>query len=152
MAVSLLTLTILLPPVTLRAVSRPAVNEPACSSEQRPFVIEINRGSYIDLVQAENVSCGLAPNVCYNDFLKHNTEIHIDDFYQQLDTFASTSQTDLGIIPTINLLDGYFQYFVIPDNQISDYSTDKRVSGCATRIQTENQRIFLVESISMSDD
>ena len=151
-AVSLLTLTILLPPVTLRAVSRPAVNEPACSSEQRPFVIEINRGSYIDLVQAENVSCGLAPNVCYNDFLKHNTEIHIDDFYQQLDTFASTSQTDLGIIPTINLLDGYFQYFVIPDNQISDYSTDKRVSGCATRIQTENQRIFLVESISMSDD
>ena len=150
-AVTLLALTVLLPPVTLRASSRPKLNEPVCPSEQRSFVININPGSYIDLVQGENGSCGLAPKICYDDFLTHNTEMHIDDFYQQLDTLASTSQTDMRIIPTINLLDGYFQYFVLPDSQMLDGISHELLSGCATRIQTENQRIFLIESISTYD-
>ena len=147
-SVSLLALTVLLPPVTLRASSVPALSEPACPAEQRSFVIDVNSGSYIDLVQGENTSCGLAPQICYNDFLKHNTEMSIDDFYQQLVSLASTSQNEMHIIPTINLLDGFFQYFVMTDNQVFDQSSQKLVSGCATRIQTENQRIFLVESIS----
>ncbi len=90
--------------------------------------------------------------ICYDDFLTHNTEMHIDDFYQQLDTLASTSHTDMRIIPTINLLDGYFQYFVTTDRQVLADSSHERLSGCATRIQTENQRIFLIESISASDE
>ena len=77
--------------------------------------------------------------------------MHIDDFYQQLDTLASTSQSDMRIIPTINLLDGYFQYFVLPDSQMLDGISHDLLSGCATRIQTENQRIFLIESISTYD-
>ena len=150
-SVILLTLTVLLPPVTLRASTRPVLAEPACSPEQRPFVIDIHPGSYIDLVQTKNASCGLAPKVCYDDFLKHNTEMHIDDFYQELATLANSSQTDIRIVPTINLLDGNFQYFVTTDSQVLGSSSQKLLSGCATRIQTENQRIFLVESISASD-
>ncbi|MGB7876669.1 MAG: hypothetical protein WBL25_19985 [Anaerolineales bacterium] len=149
-SVILLTLTVLLPPVTLRASSRPDLNEPLCSAEQRPFAIEVNSGSYIDLVLDKNVSCGLAPNICYEDFLKHNTEMYIDDFYQQLDSLASTSQADMRIIPTINQLDGYFQYFVITDSSVVESSSQKLLSGCASRIQTENQRIFWIESISTS--
>ena len=147
-SVTLLTLTFLLPPVTLRTSPRPTLAEPACLSEQRPFVININPGSYIDLVQANGASCGLAPKICYDDFLTHNTEMHIDDFYQQLDSLASTSQTDMRIIPTINLLDGYFQYFVTADSQVLAGSSHELLSGCAARIQTKNQRIFLVESLS----
>lgn len=150
-AVSLLALTVLLPPVTLRASSRPALAEPVCSPEQRPFVIKVNPGSYIDLVQGENAPCGLAPKICYDDFLKHNTEIYIDDFYQELETLAVSSHVDtMRIIPTVNLLDKYFQYFFITDNQVLVGSSHGLLSGCATRIQTENQRIFLVESISAS--
>ncbi len=149
-AISLLTLTVLLPPVTLRASARPALAEPACSPEQRPFVIKINPGSYIDLVRDENASCGLAPKICYDDFLNHNSEMYIDDFYQELDTLAVSSQTGMRIIPTVNLLDKYFQYFVITDSQVLAGSSHGLLSGCATRIQTENQRIFLVESISAS--
>ena len=147
-SVSILALTVLLPPMTLRASIRPALTEPTCSSEQRSFVINVNPDSYIDLVQDENTSCGLAPKICYDDFLQHNSEMHIDDFFQQLNSLASTSQTDMRIIPTINLLDGYFQYFITTDRQVLAGSSRKLLSGCATRIQTENQRIFLVESIS----
>jgi hypothetical protein len=54
----------------------------------------------------------------------------------------------MRIIPTINLLDKYFQYFVISDSQLPEGSSQKLLTGCATRIQTENQRIFWVESVS----
>jgi hypothetical protein len=150
-SVSLLVLTVLLPPVTLRVATKPALTEPACSLDQRSFVIAVNPGSYLDLVKDENISCGLAPTICYPDFLKHNTEMYIDDFYQGLDALAAASQTDMQIIPTINLLDGYFQYFVISDRQAISSSSQGLLLGCATRIQTENQRIFLVESILPSD-
>jgi hypothetical protein len=147
-AVSILTLTVLLPPITLRVNARPDLNEPVCSPEQRPFAIRVNPGSYIDLVQGESTSCGLVPGICYDDFLKHNTQAHIDDFYQQLYALASSSQTDMRIIPTINLLDKYFQYFVISDSRALKNTSQGLLIGCATRIQTENQRIFWVETIS----
>jgi hypothetical protein len=151
-SVSLLTLAVLLPPVTLRASSLPTLDGPVCSSKQRPFAIRINPGSYIDLVKDEDASCGLAPKICYDDFLKHNTELRIDDFYQELDSLAVSSQDGIGIIPTINLLDGYFQYFVITDRQVFASASQKLLSGCATRILTENQRIFLVESFLSPDE
>jgi hypothetical protein len=151
-SVSLLTLTVLLPPVTLRASTLPILNLPVCSSEQRPFAIRIKQGSYIDLVKDENASCGLAPKICYDDFLKHNTELRSDDFYQELDSLAGSFQDGIGIIPTINLLDGYFQYFVTTDRQVFDSASHKLLSGCATRILTENQRIFLVESFLSPDE
>jgi len=150
-SVSLLALTVLLPPVTLRISSRPTLDKLVCSAEQRPFIIDIHSGSYIDLIQDKNASCGLVPELCYEDFINHNTEMHIDDFYQELETLASSSQTDKHIVPTLNLLDGFFQYFVIADNQIPVDSSGRLLSGCATRIQTENQRIFLVETVSVSN-
>ena len=146
-SVSLLGLTVLLPPLTLRAGSLPTLNEPICPPDQRPFVISIHPGSYINLIRDENTSCGLAPNICYDDFLKHNSEMQIDDFYQELDSLVSESQIGVQLIPTINLLDGYFQYFVSTDPKVLGSTSQKLLSGCATRILTENQRIFVIESL-----
>lgn len=147
-SVALLALTVLLPPLILRASSRPALNAPACSADQRPFVIQVNAGSYIDLIRNGSEACGLAPEICFADFQKHNTEMGIDDFYQGLDDLASSSQTGMRIIPTVNLLDGYFQYFVMTDGRALTGLSQGMVTGCAARLQTENQRIFLIQSIS----
>lgn len=149
--VSLLVLTVLLPPVTLRASSRPVLATPTCSAEQRPFAIRINSGSYIDLVREETSSCGLAPGICLSDFHEHNTELHIDDFYRELDSMAASSLAGIRIIPTINLLDGYFQYFVTNDGRVLASSSVELLTGCARRVQTENQRIFLIESLSTEE-
>lgn len=151
-SVSLLALTVLLPPMTLCTSSLPALNAPTCSAEQRPFVIKINRGSYIDLVRDENTSCGLATEICLDDFRKHNTEIRIDDFYQELDSLADSFPAGMRIAPTVNLLDGYLRYFVIPGGRMLAGSSGELLSGCAARIQTENQRIFLVESVSAYEE
>ncbi len=149
--VSLLALSVLLPPVTLRLRSLPTLRPPVCSPDQRPFVIRVQSGSYIDLVQDRGRSCGLAPNLCYDDFLEHNSEMQIDDFYQELGSLVSESQTGVRIIPTVNQLDGYFQYFVTTDREALDSPSDGLVSGCASRILTENQRIFRIESFSASN-
>jgi hypothetical protein len=111
-------------------------------------VIRVNQGSYLDLVREEPYSCGLTPEICLADFRRHNTEMVGDDFYQELDSLATYSPVGVRIIPTINLLDGYFQYFVTSDSQVLSGSSGELLSGCAIRVQTENQRIFLIESIS----
>jgi hypothetical protein len=103
-------------------------------------------------VQADHTSCGLAPNICIADFLAFNTEKHIDDFYQELISLSSTTQTDVRIIPAINLLDGNFQYFVTTDESVLEGSQQLLLKGCATRILTENQRIFRIESLSSSGE
>jgi hypothetical protein len=151
-SVSLLALTALLPPVTLRLRSRPLLNAPACSPEQRPFAIRVNPGSYIDIVPVEHAPCGLAPEICLDDYRNHHTEISIDDFYQELDALVSSSPSETRIIPTLNLLDGFFQYFVATDRQVFANSPGNLFSGCAVRIETENQRIFLIESILPSNE
>jgi len=150
-SIPLLVLTVFLPPVTLRVCTRPVIREPVCPAEQRPFAIRINPASYIDLVQGQNASCGLAPAICLDDFRKHNTEMHTDDFYQRLDALIASSQSDMRVIPTINLLDGNFQYFITNDSQALA-SSSGLFSGCATLLQTENQRIFIVETISFYED
>lgn len=148
-SVSLLALTVLLPPVTLRARSLPEFKAPACAAEQRPFVIQIRPGAYIDLVRAEPYACGLAPEICLADFRRHNTEMGMDDFYQELDALATYSPAGIRVIPTLNLLDGYFQYFVTTEAQVLAGSSGQVIAGCASRLQTENQRIFLIESLSI---
>jgi hypothetical protein len=151
-SVSLLALTVLLPPLTLRASRRPAINLGDCPLEERPFAIRVNQGSYIDFVPDDTTSCGLAPEICFNDFRRHNTEMQIDDFYQELDALASSAQPRLRLIPTINLLDGNFQYFVATGSALLAASPNELLAGCAIRIQTENQRIFLVNSVKPLDE
>ena len=151
-SLALILLTLILPILTSTFSKKIVPGAVACQPAQEAFVIRANPGSYIDLVQEENTSCGLAPKICFDDFLENNTELHIDDFYQQLYSLASTSQNNMRILPTLNLLDGNFHYFVITDRQELEISSQKLLSGCATRILTENQRIFLIESISTTDN
>ena len=150
-SLALIFFTLIMPILTSFLSNRTIPETVACQPAQEAFVIQVNPGSYLDLVQGENASCGLVPRICYDDFLKHNTEISADDFYQRLDSLASTSHSDMRIIPTFNLLDFSFQYFVTTDRQILASSSRILTSGCATRIQTEKQRIFLIESISKAD-
>ena len=147
-SVILLTLAVLLPPVTLRVKSQPVLNKPDCPKEQRQFVIQTKQNAYVDLLKDNDDICGLVPEVCYDDFLKHNTEMYTDDFYQELNTLAMNFQTGMRVIPTLNLLDGYFQYFIFDINQLPDNGNQTLLSGCATRTRTKNQRIFKVEMIS----
>jgi len=151
-SIALLALTLIVPVGVYSLSHKPIYALPSCPPEQEPFVMEVHKGSYIDLVKHGMAQCGLVPEVCLNDFEKNNTEKKIDDYYQELLMLTKNSDTNVRIIPAIDLLDKEFHYFYVPHNRIKANSALKVASGCATEIKTKNQSIYQVESILSNED
>jgi hypothetical protein len=145
-SVILLVLMVIVPISTYYLHIPPRLDPPVCPAKQNSFAIKVNPGSYIDLISQEIRSCGLIPDICLSEFKKNGTENNIDDFYQELLILAQTSRTITRIIPTVNLLDSNFHYFVAADPGSSLAPTGEVISGCASEIRTKNQSIYQIES------
>ena len=114
--------------------------------------MEVHQGSYIDLIRDGTDQCGLAPEVCLNDFEKNNTEKKLDDYYQKLLLLTQNSDMNARIIPALDLVNDEFHYFYISYSRIKGSSSLNIVSGCATEIKTKNQSIYQVESILTNEE
>ena len=80
-----------------------------------------------------------------SDFEANNTEIQSDDFYQFM--LSTAQEKDIRVIPTLNLQDDEFYYFFVQPELILDNKSQGLLSGCATKVSTRNQQIYLVESV-----
>jgi hypothetical protein len=150
-SIILVGLTLIVPVGVYSFSHKPAYALPSCPPEQEPFVMEVHQGSYIDLIKDETTQCGLAPEVCFSDFEKNNTEKKVDDYYQELLLLVKNNDTNVRIIPAIDLVNEEFHYFYIP-HSIKGSSSLNLVSGCAIEIKTKNQSIYQVESILTNED
>ena len=150
-SIILVGLTLIVPVGVYSFSHKPAYALPSCPPEQEPFVMEVHQGSYIDLIKDETTQCGLAPEVCFSDFEKNNTEKKVDDYYQELLLLAKNNDTNVRIIPAIDLVNEEFHYFYIP-HSIKGSSSLNAMSGCAIEIKTKNQSIYQVESILTNED
>jgi len=151
-SITLIALTLILPVGVYSLSHKPAYALPSCPPEQEPFVMEVQQGSYIDLIKDGTTPCGFAPDVCLGDFERNNTEKAIDDYYQELLLLTKSNDTNVRIIPAIDLVNEEFHYFYVPHNRIKGSSALNVVSGCATEIKTKNQSIYQVESILSNED
>jgi hypothetical protein len=147
LAIVLLTLTLLAPVVTYLLGQQPAYPVPACPSELRPFVIQVYRNSYIDLVKDGASRCGFVPEVCLHDFEANNVEKSVDDYYQHLLLVVQRAEETVRIVPAIDWVQEKFHYFYFPKDKIQQASSDI-LSGCATEVDTKNQSIYQVEQLS----
>lgn len=151
-SIALLALTLVVPVGVYSLSHKPAHAPPSCPPEQEPFIMEVNQGSYIDLIKDGTAQCGFAPEVCLSDFEKNNTEKNIDDYYQELLLLTKTNDTNVRIIPAIDLVSEEFHYFYVPHSRIKGTLPLNVVSGCATEIKTKNQSIYQVESILSNEE
>ena len=150
-SITLVALTVIVPLGIYSFSHKPAYAVPSCPSQQEPFVMEVHQGTYIDLLRDGRTQCGLVPEVCFSDFEKNNTEKQVDDFYQELLLLTKNNDTNVRIIPAIDLINEEFHYFYVPHSLKGSSSLDV-VSGCATEIKTKNQSIYQVESILTNED
>jgi hypothetical protein len=150
-SITLVALTLIVPVGIYSFSHKPAYAVPSCLSQQEPFVMEVHQGSYIDLVRDGRTQCGFVPEVCFSDFEKNNTEKKVDDFYQELLLLTRNDDTNVRIIPAIDLIHEEFHYFYVPQG-LKDSSSLDVVSGCGTEIKTKNQSIFRVESIPANEE
>lgn len=135
-------------PIGLRALrQKPFHTVPACPPQQRPFVIEAYRGSYIELIKEGTTPCGFVPEVCSRDFEEHNTEKSSDDFYQHLLLLTAGSEGNVRIIPSMDLVQEKFHYFYVSRDILAAGSSFDLIAGCATPLETKSQSVYLVESV-----
>ncbi len=104
--------------------------------------------TYVDVLPTSNHRCGLVPEVCLGDLDAHATDKSNDDFVQALLKLAKDSPTGIRIIPTMDLVDPSFHYFVSPLDHGLPVPAGQSVSGCATEIFTLNGSLYQVESLT----
>ncbi|HJS17971.1 MAG TPA: hypothetical protein VJ785_04440, partial [Anaerolineales bacterium] len=143
-------LTVVTPLMILNWNSGSQLSVPSCSPDEKPFVTRFPSGSYVDLV-SEPRECGLAPEICLNDFERNGVEKKVDDFFQKLYSLAEESN-GVRVQPAVNFMDGKLKYFLISEETIRDGLPPGNVSGCAIGIETLNQSIYQVESIIPNEE
>jgi hypothetical protein len=143
----LVVLCALILPITLANLNRqPAqFSVPACPDDFEPFMAQVSRGSYIDLVQAGD--CGLAPAICLSDFIENGTEPTTDDFYQELISQASMHEDAMRVALVVNWLNKKHYYLLGSPAQLDIYETRQVFTGCAAHIRTRNQNIYEIQAI-----
>jgi hypothetical protein len=151
-AAALLILMLIAPVLIYRLSPRPSPAAPVCASSLNPFVLKAFPQAYVDVVPAASSRCGLAPEVCLADLDAHATDKNNDDFVQALLLLARNSPSGIRIIPTINLLDASFHYFVSPTAHGLPVPAGQLASGCASEIVTLNGSLYQVESVSTGPD
>jgi hypothetical protein len=151
-SIALLALALLVPVGIYSFGHKPAYAPPSCPLGQESFVMEVQQGSYIDLIKDGTTPCGFDLAVCLSDFERNNTEKKIDDYYQELLLLTKNNDTNIRIIPAINLVNEEFHYFFVPHDKIKGSSVLNVVSGCATEMKTRNQSIYQVESIRSNEE
>lgn len=142
----LVTIILVMPPVIQRLTHEPAFIAPPCPADQVAFAVQVNPGSYIDLIPAGS-PCGLAPELCLSDFEANGVEKTVDDFYQTIVKEARNAGTSLRLTPADNMIDGDFHFFLGNSALLQGHSPNRVVTGCATEIQTQFQSIYRVNSI-----
>jgi hypothetical protein len=142
----LIVLTVVVPIILYSTKEKMTVEATACPNGQHFFAVEVQPMSFTDLVhnQYKDFHGQFSPTVSVNDFEKNNVELKIDDFYQELLSLAENQQIGIRIIPTINLADVDFHYFV--QSLDKPIGSNKIISGCATEILTKNQSIYLINN------
>jgi hypothetical protein len=144
-SVVLLFLTLVVSTATHTLAHKPAYTIAACPPEQKPFVIQTNQGSYIDLVKRETGAS--VPELCLSDFEKNNTEKSVDGFYQHILSYTERKQGTVRIIPALDLVEEKIQYFYVSEDQFFDTSSFGLLQGCATRVETNDQSLYQVEIV-----
>jgi len=146
-SVVLLALTLMTPPIIYILAGKSMYPAPSCPAGQQPFAIQVDRGSYIDLLKPGTAACGSAPEVCLDDFERNNTELSSDDFYQYLLRFLEGRPGNVRIVPALDRLKGKFRYYLFPVEDQANGTSFGPVLGCGAQVETRNQSIFQVETV-----
>ncbi len=143
-AFGLLALTIILPILLHHTAIQPSIEAISCPDPQIGFSINVNRGSYIDLVPKEGNACGFLPEICLSDFSSFGGEKNVDTFFQQIVATANTQGTTSRLLAAMDLIDLKMHYFIGSTSQLHI----GLVTGCATTLQAQIPSFLVVENVT----
>lgn len=147
----LLTLTILLPICTLQTNKSAVVDVPNCPVDQTPFAVQLNAGSFIDLVPNDNISCGHLPELCLNDFKTNSEMVDLSDFsvFQELIHQVQDSGQSIRVFSANEMINNVPGLFTGKSGELQKISNQSRITGCATKIAiAKRPDIYRIETFN----
>lgn len=136
LSIFLAAITLVMPVLILNLSPNRNIAALDCPTGEVPFAVRVDSGTYIDLVPAESSSCGLAPNICLNDFKANGAEKNIDPFYQSVVLAAESRDSATRFFTANDLVGGKYYFFVGPASFLEASEFGGIVSGCAVKTKS----------------
>jgi hypothetical protein len=145
----LLAVVILLVPFLFRSIRTEAsLPVPTCGGKDEvPFVLQVDPGSYVDIVPTSSRGYGIVPLVGLSDFKANGAEPW-DDFYQALVTTAGSSSQSTRLLTAVDLIQKGPHYFTGDPQLLGGHAPNGVIAGCAVEQRTQHQSIYVVRSVS----
>ena len=117
-----------------RLSTAPSFEIPSCSEDQVPYVVEIHKGSFVDILPDNETSCGRALQVCASDFQDSSIEMLADasdaQVYQVILDSGITAGDGIRVFEGNDLVSETSYLFI---GSISDFqrtSDHNLIAGC----------------------
>jgi hypothetical protein len=141
----LIFLITVVPLVIHRSSSPPQFEIPGCSPDQVPYVIEVHRGSFVDVLPDEDAACGRAGRICASDLEDNSLAMLTDasdaEFYRAIMDVVDR-QNILGgrtrLLVANDLVSETPYLFLGPVDQTSVLESDL-IAGCGTLVSIKKR-------------
>ena len=134
MSILVIILIIVVPILIQRLSTAPKFDVPLCPPDQVPYVVEIHRGSFVDILPDDERSCGRALRICARDFQNNSIEMLTDvsdaQVYQILLNNGISTGDDTRVFEGNDLVSKTSYLFmgsVVDFQQTSDHNL---IAGC----------------------
>ena len=148
LSAGMLFLTALLPLGILAFSVPPAAAVLPCADGQIAFTTSVEKGAYADILAEESAECGAAPNLCRVRFTANGMDRANDDFYSKLANMSENSGIGLRLWAGVERNSAEYYFWAVPLDLTANLQDGRIFSGCAQEIESQFQRLLLVESIS----
>jgi hypothetical protein len=148
LSVGMLVLTALLPLGILAFSSTPTTTLPPCADGQIAFTTRVEKGAYVDIFADESGSCGATPELCRARFAANGMDQANDDFYRMLVDLSAQSDGGLRLWAGVEQNTSEYYFWTAPLDLTTKLSDGVTLSGCAQEIDSQFQRLLVVQSLS----
>jgi len=149
-----ISLTIMVPILIQRLSTTPKFDVPICLPGQAPFVVELHKGSFVDVLPDGEASCGHTLRVCAEDFQNSSLEMLADasdaQVYQGLvdDGISTGKATRIFVGNDLVSKESYlFKGFTGDFQQMSEHTL---ISGCGIERNIKKRPVvFQIETVEI---
>ena len=148
LSAGMLFLTALLPLGVLAFSVPPVTTALPCADGQIAFTTRVEKGAYVDILADESAACGAAPNLCRARFSANGMDRANDDFYRMLANMSADSGSGLRLWAGVERNTAEYYFWALPLDMNANLRDGITFSGCAQEVDSQYQRLLMVESIS----
>jgi hypothetical protein len=151
-----ISMAVIVPVFIQRLSTVPTFETPVCPPDQVPYVVELHRGSFVDILPDDEASCGHALTVCASDFQNSSVEMLADasdaEVYQVFLDGGITTGDGIRVFEGNDLVSETTYIFMGSLNTFQQTSNHNLIAGCGVENNIKKRpAIFQIDTVNVLD-